>query len=55
MAALFALRMAHVELGLKMKNAEGVGRTIGFYGTQIWLATVAGWGAYCVRGFWGYQ
>lgn len=44
-----------MEFGLKGKNAKGVGRSVGYYGTQVWLAAVAGWGAYCIRGFWGFQ
>ncbi|MCJ1482074.1 hypothetical protein MMC06_002236 [Schaereria dolodes] len=54
MAALLAMRIAHVELGLKGKDTLGPGRPIAFYGGQAWFAAVAAYGTYLVKGYWGY-
>ena len=54
LAALFVLRVAHVELGLKGENTVGWGRPIGFWGTQAFIGGVAGWCGYLVKGYWGY-
>lgn len=35
MAALLALRISHAELGLRGKGAIGLGRPVGYYGTQV--------------------
>lgn len=35
MAGLLVLRIGHVELGLKGKGTLGLGRPIGYYGTQV--------------------
>lgn len=54
LATLFALRILHVELGLKGEGTLGVGRPLGTWGTQGLLAGIAGYGAYLVKGYWGY-
>ncbi|KAF2760373.1 hypothetical protein EJ05DRAFT_484108 [Pseudovirgaria hyperparasitica] len=54
MATLFALRIAHSEAGLLGKDAIANGRPVGYFGTQAWLAGVAAYSAYLVRGYWGY-
>lgn len=54
LAAFFAFRVMHVEVGLMMKNAIGPGRLVGYYGTQIWLATVGFWSSWLAKGYWGY-
>ncbi|KAG8534047.1 uncharacterized protein KY384_000890 [Bacidia gigantensis] len=54
MAALFALRLLHAELGIKREESMGFGRPAGFWGTQGWLIGVAGYSAYLVKGYWGY-
>ena len=54
MAALFAMRIAHVELGMHGKNTVGAGRPVAYYGTQAWLASVAAYGTWLVKGYWGY-
>lgn len=54
LGTLLLLRIAHVELGLKGENANGIGRGIGFFGTQGFIAGIAGYGAYLVKGYWGY-
>ncbi|KAL9124846.1 MAG: hypothetical protein Q9217_005869 [Psora testacea] len=54
MAGLFVLRILHVELGLKGKGANGIGRPVGYFGTQGFLAGMAAYGTYLVKGYWGY-
>ena len=55
MATLFAFRIAHVELGLRSGDqALGVGRPLGFFGTQGFLAGMAAYGTWLVKGYWGY-
>jgi len=54
MATLFVLRIIHVELGMKGKDTAGFGRPTGFFGTQAFLAGIAGYSTYLVKGYWGY-
>ena len=54
MAALLVLRVIHVELGLKGKDTVGWGRPIGFFGTQGFVAAMAAYSTYLVKGYWGY-
>lgn len=54
MATLFVLRILHVELGLKGKDTVGWGRPIGYFGTQGFIAGMAAYGTYLVKGYWGY-
>ena len=53
MGTLLALRILHVELGMKGENYVGVGRPIGFFGTQGFLAAMAGYSTWLVKGYWG--
>jgi len=55
MATLFVLRIAHVELGLKRKGTIGPGRPAGFFGTQGLLLGLAGWSAWLIKGYWGFD
>ncbi|KAL9579043.1 MAG: hypothetical protein Q9203_006867 [Teloschistes exilis] len=50
MAALFALRIGHVELGIRSKDAMGPGRLIGLLGSQAFLGGMAAYGTYLVKG-----
>lgn len=54
LAAFFALRVLHVEMGLMVRNATGPGRIVGYYGTQLWMALVGGWSSWLAKGYWGY-
>lgn len=54
MAALLVFRISHVELGIKRPNTLGLGRPIGYYGTQGILAGLASWGTWLIKGYWGY-
>jgi uncharacterized membrane protein YecN with MAPEG domain len=54
MAALFVLRIAHVELGLRGKGAMGTGRALAYFGTQGFLGGLAAYSTYLVKGYWGY-
>ena len=50
MGALLALRVGHVELGLRRKGAVGVGRPVSLVGTQGVLVGLAAWSAWLVHG-----
>jgi uncharacterized membrane protein YecN with MAPEG domain len=57
MAALFALRLAHVEFGLRLKGnfgGSGVGRPIGYFGTSGILLGLGGYTTYLVKSYWGF-
>lgn len=54
LAALFAFRIMHVELGLKVEGAMGRGRALGFFGTQAFLTGIAGYSIWLVKGYWGF-
>ena len=54
MAALFALRVGQVEVGLRGKGTMASGRPIGLFGTQGFMAGMAMYTAYLVKGYWGY-
>ena len=54
MAALFVARILHSEVGLRRQGTMGLGRPVGFYGTQAFLAGVAAWSTYLIKGYWGY-
>ena len=54
LATLLALRIAHVEIGLYGKDALGPGRPLGTFGTYGWMLGMAGYGAYLVKGYWGF-
>jgi hypothetical protein len=54
MAALFVLRILHVELGMKGKETVGWGRPAGYYGTQGFFAGMAAYSTWLVKGYWGY-
>jgi uncharacterized membrane protein YecN with MAPEG domain len=52
LGALLACRIGHAEFGLLAQDSKGVGRIIGFYGTQTILASLAGYTAYLIKGYW---
>lgn len=54
MGALFAFRVAHVEFGLRAEDFGGWGRPVGHFGTQGFLAGLAGYSMYLVKGYWGF-
>ena len=54
MGVLLALRVMHVELGMKVRNTIGLGRPAGYYGTMAWLGWAAAYSTYLVKGYWGY-
>lgn len=39
---------------MKCKGAEGKGRLVGYYGTQVWLAGMALYGALLVKDYQGF-
>ncbi|OAL46150.1 hypothetical protein IQ07DRAFT_198580 [Pyrenochaeta sp. DS3sAY3a] len=52
LGTLLALRISHSELGLMIQGSQGPGRTLGFYGTQAVLVSLAGYTAYLIKDFW---
>lgn len=54
LASLLILRIAHVEIGIKTPGNMGIGRPLAFWGTQSFVAGFAAYGAYLVKGYWGY-
>lgn len=54
LASLLVLRIAHVEIGLKRSWNIGIWRPLAFYGTQSFMVGFAAYGAYLVKGYWGY-
>jgi hypothetical protein len=57
MATFFALRIAHSELGLRLRGNfgdSGVGRPIGYFGSLGVLAVLGGYSAALVKGYWGF-
>ncbi|KAF2871015.1 membrane-associated, eicosanoid/glutathione metabolism protein [Massariosphaeria phaeospora] len=52
LGVLFALRVSHAELGLTIQNGLGLGRLVGFYGTQAFIAGFASYAAYLVKDYW---
>lgn len=54
LAALFLLRIIHVEFGLRGKGALAAGRPLGYYGTMSFLGGMAGYATYLVKGYWGF-
>ncbi|KAI4133509.1 MAG: hypothetical protein LQ341_006160 [Variospora aurantia] len=54
MGILLAIRIGHVELGMRGKDTLGPGRPVGQFGTQALLGALAVYGTYLVKGYWGY-
>ena len=54
LATLFVFRILHAELGLRREGTMGIGRPLGNWGTQGFIAGIAGYGVYLVKGYWGY-
>ena len=54
LGALLLIRIVHVEFGLKAPGNNGFGRAVGFFGTQGFMAGMAGYAAYLVKGYWGF-
>ncbi|KAH0607272.1 uncharacterized protein H6S33_003260 [Morchella sextelata] len=52
LGAYFMLKIAHIEFGLRSPGTMGVGRPIGYYGAQTWLACMAGYCAYLTKDYW---
>ncbi len=53
MGTFLLLRIAHADGGLMMKGM-GLGRAVGYYGTQAFLGGMAAYAAYLCSGYWGF-
>src|SRR5271154_4584609 len=51
LGTLFFLRILHVELGLRGPDNKSIGRILGYFGTQTFIAGMAGYAAYLVKGY----
>ncbi|KAE8452022.1 hypothetical protein EG329_002187 [Mollisiaceae sp. DMI_Dod_QoI] len=57
MGTLFALRVAHAELGLKLQGKfgnNGIGRPLGYFGSLGVLGALGGYCTSLVAGYWGF-
>lgn len=54
LGVLLALRVLHVEFGLLGPKNIALGRPIGYYGTQAYLAGMSSYAAYLIKGYWGF-
>lgn len=54
LGTLLLLRIIHVEFGLLSPKNLGFGRPIGYFGTQGYMASMAAYAAYLVKGYWGF-
>ncbi|KAF2738250.1 hypothetical protein EJ04DRAFT_429256 [Polyplosphaeria fusca] len=52
LGALLALRISHYELGLMQSKSQGLGRLLGYYGSQAVIATLTGYVGYLTKGYW---
>ncbi|KAH9862087.1 hypothetical protein IAQ61_010289 [Plenodomus lingam] len=52
LGALFAFRVGHAEFGLMLKDSAGVGRPIGYFGTQAVLVGLSSYAAYLIKDYW---
>lgn len=48
-------RIAHVEYGIYGPDNASLGRPVGYFGTNGVLAGLAGYTAWLVRGYWGFE
>ena len=57
MRLLFALRIAHADGGLRLKGkfgGGGVGRPIGYFGTNGALVGLSAYAAWLFKGYWSF-
>ena len=54
LGVLLLLRILHVEFGLLGPKNIAFGRPVGYFGTQGYMAGMAGYAAYLVKGYWGF-
>jgi hypothetical protein len=52
LGTLLALRVGHAEFGLLAEGSGGLGRPVGYVGTQVVLASLAGYTAYLIKSYW---
>ncbi|TQN65757.1 hypothetical protein CSHISOI_09655 [Colletotrichum shisoi] len=54
LGGFLALRVVHAELGITQIQGTGNGRPVGYFGSIGVVGTLAAYGAYLVKGYWGY-
>jgi uncharacterized membrane protein YecN with MAPEG domain len=53
LAALLFFRIAHVEFGLRAERSLGWGRSVGYFGTLLWVLGMSTYAAWLARSYWG--
>ncbi|KAJ0121958.1 uncharacterized protein J7T55_002469 [Diaporthe amygdali] len=53
LGSFLALRVLHADFGI-LQQGVGAGRPIGFIGSVGLLSAIAGYGAFLVKGYWGF-
>ncbi|KAK1580055.1 membrane-associated, eicosanoid/glutathione metabolism protein [Colletotrichum navitas] len=54
LGSFLVLRVLHAEFGIMRPEGMGRGRPVGYFGSIGVLGTLAAYGAYLVKGYWGY-
>ncbi|CCF40839.1 hypothetical protein CH063_02445 [Colletotrichum higginsianum] len=54
LGSFLVLRVVHAELGIMQVQGTGNGRPVGYFGSIGVVGTLAAYGAYLVKGYWGY-
>lgn len=52
LGTFLALRVLHAEAGIMIQGGLGLGRTIGFYGTMVWVGTLGVWNFLLTKDYW---
>lgn len=53
LAALLFFRVAHAEFGLRAERSMGWGRSVGYFGTLIWVFGMSTYAAWLAKSYWG--
>ncbi|KAK5940268.1 hypothetical protein PMZ80_007688 [Knufia obscura] len=54
LGSLVVFRVLHADVGLMARDYTGPGRPIGYFGTQGFIAGMAGYAGWLVKGYWGF-
>ncbi|GKT47609.1 uncharacterized protein ColSpa_07790 [Colletotrichum spaethianum] len=54
LGSFLVFRVLHAELGIMQSQGMGYGRPVGFFGSIGVVGTLAAYGAFLVKGYWGY-
>lgn len=54
LGTFLALRVLHAEVGIMKSQGTSLARPVGYLGSLSVLSALAGYGAFLVKGYWGY-